>query len=150
MNGWHVVSKRRSQRRRSAVFLDEIAQWLVDHGVGVLGQNIFKSSSAVIPSGDGPYMTISETGGTAPVRVQNGVRLLQCPTAQILVVAKAHTASRDMSRAAYAALDGVFNTTVEGCFYTKITVRQEPTDMGLDELNRARVVFNIDAEKSPS
>ena len=132
------------------MFLDEIAQWLVDKGVGVLGQNIFKSSSAVIPSGNGPYMTISETGGTAPVRVQNGARLLQCPTAQILVVAKVHTESRNMSRNAYSALDGVFNTVVTGCFYTKITARQEPTDMGLDSLNRARVVFNIDAEKVPS
>lgn len=132
------------------MFLDEIANWLVAHGVGVLGQNIFKSSSAVIPTGEGPYMTIAETGGTAPIRVQNGVRLLQCPTAQILVVAKTHVASRDMSRAAYAVLDGVFNTVVDGCFYVKITSRQEPTDMGLDEMNRARVVFNIDAEKSPS
>jgi hypothetical protein len=132
------------------MFLDEIVQWLAGHGVGVVGENIFKSSSAVIPTGDGPYMMVAETGGTAPIRVQNSVRLLQCPTAQILVVAKAHAVSREMSRAAYAVLDGVFNTHVEGCFYTKITARQEPTDMGLDDLNRARVVFNIDAEKVPS
>jgi hypothetical protein len=132
------------------VFLDEICQWLVGHGVGVLGESIFKSSSAVIPAGDGPYMTVAETGGTAPLRTQEGARLLQRPGAQILVVAKAHAVSREMSRQAYAVLDGVFNTVVEGCFYVKITARQEPTDMGLDDLNRARVVFNIDAEKVPS
>ncbi len=132
------------------MFLDEIGAWLVQHGVGVLGQNIFKSSAAVIPAGDGPYMTISETGGISPVRVQNGVRLLQRPTAQILVVAKGNPVARDMSRAAYQALDGVFNTVVDGCFYQKITARQEPSDMGLDEAGRSRVVFNIDAEKVPS
>jgi len=55
-----------------------------------------------------------------------------------------------MSKAAYTALDGTYNTVLSGVFYQSITVRQEPTDIGLDELGRVMIVFNIDAEKQPS
>jgi len=47
-------------------------------------------------------------------------------------------------------LDGLFNTILSGTYYQSVTARQEPTDIGLDDLQRPRIVFNIDAEKSPS
>lgn len=133
------------------MFLDEIAARLVAQGVGTVGSNIFLGSKAAIPVGDGPYLSLIETGGSGPTRVQNtpGAKT-QRPTAQIVARAKSYLVARTMAKAAYLALDGVFNTTLSGIFYQKITARQEPTDIGLDAQGRPMIVFNIDAEKAPS
>ena len=131
--------------------LDDIAAQLVASSVGVLGTNIFLSSASVIPTGPGPYLTVSETGGLAPTRVANyRAPNTQRPTAQILVRSLGEQPARTMIKNAYFALDGIFNTTVNGVFYLSMTARQEPTDMGLDGSGRFQIVFNIDAEKSPS
>jgi hypothetical protein len=139
-------------------FLDEIAAKLVSDGVGVLGTSIFFSSKAVIPSGNGPYMTITETGGSAVggfrgegSRTQNkeGISTAH-PTAQILCRASSYQAARAMAKAAHTSLDGTWNETLSGTFYLSVTARQEPTDAGLDSAGRAMVVFNLDSEKEPS
>lgn len=140
------------------MFLDEIAAKLVAAHVGVIGTNIFLSSSAKIPAGDGPYLTLIETGGSAPGgykerlgRVHNKAAAeTQSPTAQIAVRAKSYVVARTMAKAAYFALDGTWNQTLSGVFYLSITARQEPTDIGLDDAGRVMIVFNIDAEKEPS
>jgi len=133
------------------MFLDEIAAKLVSDGVGVLGTSIFKSSAAIIPTGNGPYLTVSETGGMAPSRKQNQTTAAtQRPTAQILVRAATYASARAMSKAAYNSLDGVTNTVLSGVFYLSIRARQEPTDMGADGSGRFQLVFNIEAEKAPS
>jgi hypothetical protein len=132
-------------------FLEEVAGRLVSQSVGTLGSNIFLGSKAVIPPGDGPYLVLIETGGSAPTRVQNKASAnTQRPTAQISVRAKTTPVARAMAKAAYDALDGVFNTTLSSTFYQSITARQEPTDMGLDAVARPVIVFNIEAEKNPS
>lgn len=149
-------------------FIDDVAARLVAKGVGQLGINIFVSSAAVIPSagsfpsfdvtkGMGPYLSVHETGGFAPTRVQNAVLPnTQRPTAAVLVragrianVQEAYPAARAMALAAYQALDGIFNTTLGTTFYLSMMAQQEPTDMGLDATGvRVQVVFNIQAEKS--
>jgi len=133
------------------MFLDEIAARLVSQGVGVLGSNIILGSKGVIPAGDGPFISLTETGGSAPTRVHNqSVPNTQRPTAQITVRATSYFVARTKAKAAYLALDGVFNTTLSGVVYYSITARQEPTDIGLDVLGRPMIVFNIDAEKAAS
>lgn len=140
-------------------FLDDLAQRLQDAGIGTLGTSIFESSAAVIPTGMGPYITVSETGGMAPTRIQNKLgSATQRPMAQILVragriagVQEAWPAARAKAWAAYQALDGLFNVTLSGTAYLRVVARQEPTDMGLDAIgNRVQVVFNVEAEKAPS
>lgn len=132
-------------------FLDEIAAKLVTASVGTIGSNIFLGSKAIIPVGNGPYLSLVETGGSAPTRIQNvAAAHTQRPTAQVSVRAKSYQAARTMLQAAYAALDGTFNTTLSGTFYQSITARQEPTDVGLDDAGRAMIVFNIEVEKQPS
>lgn len=139
------------------MFLDDIASVLVSAGVGTLGVDIFKSSSAKIPPGEGPYITLTETGGVAiggfrgeGGRVHNKTSPATVrPGAQILVRAKSYTAARSKIAAAHIALDGVWNTQINGKTYLSITARQEPTDAGVDEAGRAVVVFNIDCEKEP-
>jgi len=133
-------------------FLDEIAAKLVAAGVGALSSNIFLGSGAIIPPGGGPYLTVVETGGMAPLRVHNvpGPHV-QRPTAQVMARGASYSATRAMVKAAYDALDGTWNATLSGTFYQKIAARQEPTDIGLEEGTARRMIaFNIEAEKSPS
>jgi hypothetical protein len=133
------------------MFLDEIAARLVSQGVGVLGSNIILGSRGKIPDGDGPYLSLTETGGSGPTRIQNQAGAnTQRPTAQVAVRAKSYVVARTMAKAAYLALDGVFNTTLSGVLYHSITARQEPTDVGLDAKERPLITFIIDAEKAPS
>lgn len=132
-------------------FLDEIKDRLVAQGVGVFGSNIFLGSKAAIPPGPGPYLTLIETGGMAPTRVQNKASAnTQRPMAQVAVRGINYVTTRSMLKAAYDALDGIFNTTLSGTFYHKVTARQEPTDIGQDADGRPTIVFNIEAEKIPS
>lgn len=141
------------------MFLDEIAAHLEANGVGTVGSDIFKGSRAKIPSKDtttglvapGPYLSLTETGGSGPGRIHNVTTAHpQRPTAQIAVRATKYNLARAMANAAYLALDGVFNTTLSGTFYQSIVARQEPTDIGLDTLERVLITFNIDVEKQPS
>jgi|SRR5580765_2688397 len=131
--------------------LEEVAARLVAQGVGTLSSNIFYGSNAVIPTGDGPYLTLTETGGMAPMRIQNKASgNIQQPTFQVAVRARTYPVARAMCKAAYDALDGVFNLTLSGTFYQKITARQEPTDIGLDGVKRPTVVVNFEVMKNPS
>jgi hypothetical protein len=132
-------------------FLDELADRLVAAGVGTRSANIFLGANALIPQGDGPFLTVIETGGMAPTRIQNKASVhTQQPTAQIAVRAARYNVARTMSKAAYDALDGVFNTTLSGTFYQRMVARQEPTDIGLDSVGRPVIVFNVEAQKEPS
>lgn len=133
------------------MFLDELKDYLVAQGVGTFGSNLFLGSGALIPQGDGPYISITETGGTGPTRIHNqSAANTQRPTAQICVRAKSYAVARAKAKVVYLALDGVFNTVVGGVLYHSIMARQEPTDIGLDALERRMIVFNVDAEKVPS
>lgn len=101
-------------KQPSATFLLELVKLLVSNGVGVYGTNIFISSKAVIPPGDGPYLQINATGGAVGIRTQNDVSgpSYERPSAQITVRAASAAAAEAMCRAAYAVLVGVRNQTV--------------------------------------
>src|SRR5438105_2093445 len=81
-----------------------------------------RASGAVIPVGPGPYLSLIETGGSAPLRIHNvpGAHI-QRPTGQVMVRGSSYQTTRAMAKAAYDALDGTFNTTLSGTFYQKIT-----------------------------
>ena len=133
------------------MFLDEIAARLVAQSVGTIGTNIFLGSRAAIPSGEGPYLSLIETGGSAPLRIHNVTTgHPQRPTAQVAVRGKKYNLARTMANNAYLALDGIYNTVLSGTFYQKVIARQEPTDIGLDNLERVLITFNIEVEKQPS
>jgi hypothetical protein len=130
-------------------FLDELAGWLVGAGVGVLNHDIFVSSAAIVPPGDGPYLILVETGGSGSSKTQNNTAT-ENPTAQISCRAKKYAAARTMLNAAYEAFggaNGVYNVSLGGTFYLKVTARQNPTDVGLDGAGRAMVAYNVDAER---
>ena len=133
-------------------FPAEIATRLVAQGVGTLGTTIFIGSKANIPPGDGPFLSLIETGGTGPARTQNNTAT-QRPSMQIVVRGKSAVATRTMSRLAWHELgnvNGLWGIKLTDVMYVSITARQEPTDIGLDALGRIMFSFNIDAEKQPS
>lgn len=138
-------------------FLDELASRLVSQGVGVVGSTIIKGSKGAVPPPTAPGATdvaiisIYETGGTDPTRIQNKASAnTQRPTASVVTRAKSYLVARAKAKQAYDALDGVFNTTIDGTLYHKIVARQEPNDIGLDAELRPMIAFNVDAEKEPS
>lgn len=130
-------------------WMEDVASLLTTASVGVLNTNIFLSSQAGIPLGPGPYLSVHETAGFAPERLHtddDGVlnaAAYERPGAQILVRAKDHAEARAMSRAAYNALDGNYNLTINGTWYREIQALQRPFDIGPDDNKRIRMVFNI-------
>lgn len=133
-------------------FLDEIAAKLVAAGVGVQGTNIFLGSGAVIPTGAGPYLSITETGGAGAGLTHNGTPV-EMPTAQLVARAASYAIARAMLKAAYDALggaNGLRNVTLSGTFYQKVKPRQNITDIGLDDSARRMLSYNIEVEKAPS
>ena len=133
-------------------FLDEIKDRLVAQGVGTFGSDIFLGSKAVIPSGDGPFLSLTETGGSGATRTHNGSPVSR-PSAQILARAKSYVAARTKLKSAYDALGGakgLHNVTLSGTFYQSVVPRQEPTDIGLDDDDRPMIVFNIEVQKAVS
>lgn len=101
-------------KQPSTTFLMELVEVLVLAGVGVYGTNIFISSKAVIPPGNGPYLNIVATGGLTGIRTHNDVTgpAYERPSAQVTVRAQSAAAAEAMCRAAYAALVGVRNQNV--------------------------------------
>jgi hypothetical protein len=130
-------------------FHTDVAALLTAAGLGAVGSTITIGRNATIPTGDGPYFAIVETGGVAPTRVHNAGRATSRPMAQIVTRAKNTHVARSKAFEAFNALDGKFNVTVAGTFYLHLMARQEPTDMGPDDLGRAQYSFNIEAERQP-
>lgn len=131
------------------MFVEEIiAKWVAD---GIPTVTIFSSPSASIPSGDGPYSQINETGGMSPMNTQDvAPPAYQQPGAQCVAIAKTQAAAYARSIAMYNSLVVVRNMTLSGTWYMEIIPSQEPFSFPVDALGRARVIFNIRALKRPS
>jgi hypothetical protein len=129
-------------------------------GVGLQTVNMFGSSGKSLPAGAGPFLSVIETGGTAPDNTQNSVirPAYEQPGAQIVVRADTYPAAYAMARAAYNSLvktrnefigSGVISAT--GTWYRKIRpLQSEPYDLGLDGTGRPRSGFNVLCDKRPS
>jgi hypothetical protein len=97
----------------SQTFVEELAKVLATAGVGTYNVNIFGTSKAAIPTGDGPYLSIIPTGGPGPVRIHNQpAPAYPRPTAMIVVRGTVNSQARAMAFAAYDAIAKVVNQTV--------------------------------------
>lgn len=133
-------------------FVDEIAQRLVSEGVGPVGTTILAGTASVVPRGDGPFLSLVETGGTGSAKTHNDTAT-ERPTLQLKARATDQVVARALLKAAYTALggaNGLYNVTLSGTVYLRVVARQGPTDTGQDEAGRATFSFNIEAEKQPS
>jgi len=123
---------------------EAVAAYLESKSVGVQAQSIFIGLKVTLPSGDGPYLSILDTGGSAPQFTHNGVRPgIRNPTFQVVCRAKTYLAAMTMARNAYNALSEVRNTLLSGVYFLRIVPIQEPFDLGADETGRPKVAFNI-------
>lgn len=132
--------------------LDELKDRLVAQSVGVYGSTIMLGSGAVIPTGNGPYLSLTETGGAGALTTHNGTPV-ELVTVHVLVRAKSYSVARAMLKAAYDAFggaNGLHNVTLSGTFYQQLKARQNLSDIGLDEEKRRMLVFNVDGMKEPS
>ena len=110
-------------RTPSDTFLEELVKILTTAAppmpgparaaVGSYGVNIHTTSQHAVPSGDGPFLSIRETGGPRGIYDHNTVGpAFSRSTALITVRASTYAAARTMARAAYDALVAVTNTTI--------------------------------------
>lgn len=95
----------------------DLVNRLVSQSVGVFegsDRTIFKGLQAVLPNGDGPYLTVKSSGGAGPLQVQNrtGDQAYRRPTLQIVVCGKSVAATRAKAQAAYNALASVLNMSL--------------------------------------
>src|SRR5688500_11269425 len=97
----------------SATTEDEVKKLLVAAGVGVFGTNIFIGSTAVLPTGAGPYLLLLDTGGPSGIYQHNEAKpAYSRATFSLTVYAKSFVAARAMWQAAYDALSVVVNQAV--------------------------------------
>jgi hypothetical protein len=104
-----------AQRRPSApmAFVQELFKILTEAGVGIEGENMFATSKAVIPDGNGPFLSITLTPGLVPVGTHNGgTAAYRRPAAQIVARATSSTVASAMAYAAYEAFLAVRNRAV--------------------------------------
>jgi hypothetical protein len=92
---------------------EELVKVLIDAGLAVaVGTDVFVGPIAVVPlSGDGPFINVIDTGGTAPDETHNG-SIYERLSAQLVIRAKDYTVARTRALAVWRALDGIRNTTI--------------------------------------
>ena len=111
---------------------------------GTIGVDVFINATAKLPAGVGPYTALRDTGGAGNVRVHDHVtRPYRRPSCQLVVHATNGPTAKAKAEAAFVALCGVRNATVNGNFYLEIEPTQDPFDMGTDSIGRQRFAFNI-------
>jgi hypothetical protein len=118
-------------------------------GIGTPATDMFSSTAAVVPAGDGPYTVIKGTGGPAPQRTHNdahGQPAHPRPSAQVVVIAKSPSVAKAKAKAAFALCAAVSNQTINSSFYMGLSpVQSEPFDLQPDDVKRARFAFNVNA-----
>lgn len=106
-----------ADKEASDTFAEEIVTRLESRGVGVFGTNIFVGQRSEVPaSGCPPFLTLIETAGFRPDRIHNQIHPPAYVKPGMQVVARAkndYLAARAMARAAYDALQGVRNETLD-------------------------------------
>lgn len=104
-----VVFNLMATKTQSDTFLEELTKILVTAGMVV--NTIFQGAQALIPDGDGPYLSIVETGGPAALLIHNepGLPKYPRPTAQVVGRALDYVGARTYARTAYNALMVVRN-----------------------------------------
>lgn len=102
-----------AHKMTSATFEKELCKVIQSAGAGTWGTDLFDSSQAVIPDGDGPFTSVRSTGGAAGLQVQDEVLpKYHRATAQIAVQARTAEAAKARAFAAHNALAAVINTSI--------------------------------------
>ncbi len=95
----------------SSTFVQELMKRLQDQGVGTIGADILGSSRVSIPS-TGTVVVVTSTGGPGPIYTHNDGAAYRRPTAQVMVYADTFDDADAKAQAAFDALVGVTNLTL--------------------------------------
>jgi minor capsid protein len=114
---------------------------------------ILKGSKSVIPAGAGPFITLTETGGSDVEGTHNltTVPAYVKPTVQVVVRASSYDVAFARAQAIYNLIYPIRNRMVNGTWWREVRMLQsEPMDIGLDADNRPRLSFNFECTKRQS
>ena len=130
------------------MFVEDIGKLLVDNHFGTIGGpngNIFMSSKAKIPIGNGPYISLIDTGGLVALRTQNRKDrpAYDRPAAQIIVRATDYLVARQRANEVYKTVYAVRNEFINEIWYQEMLPLQLPFDGQTDDQNRIKMVFNV-------
>lgn len=92
-------------------FEEEMAKIISDAGLGTLNVDMFLGRKREVPTGDGPYVQVIDTGGAPPMETRNA-DMYERKTCQIVVRAKVTKDARTRANAVWRAIDPTRNTTV--------------------------------------
>jgi hypothetical protein len=133
------------------MWTDDITTLLEDANVATFGEDLFFSTK-VAPAflTSGAILVVVETPGRDPEYVHNQDKpRFVFPGAQVAAVAADYATARAKAQAAYDALVGNHNATINGTFYRGIKAIQDPFDGGLNARGQATCKFNIMGDKRP-
>lgn len=94
-------------------FEQEIVEALIDadeRRLATPAEDTFIGRSAAIPKGDGPYVSVIDTGGTSPGETHDGAKYERL-SFQIVVRGKNYQTTRDLALEIWRELDGKRNVT---------------------------------------
>lgn len=117
------------------MLLDEVADYLVAQGLGIVGTDIFKGMQ---PSEPDDCLTILEAGGGPPDLHWAG----DYPGFQILTRAVDYETARTQAEAAFGKLHGLSEAVLGARRYLLIRAVQSPAYIGRDENGRPEISTN--------
>ncbi|MCM8901325.1 minor capsid protein [Caldicoprobacter algeriensis] len=123
------------------VLLDDIALYLQQQGVGVIGTDIFKGQMPAAPDN---CIALFEYAGEPPDLHWPG----EYPSLQAMVRNKSYAAGREKIEQIKDALHGLSETVINGHRYLLIQARQSPFFLERDENARAIFVCNFRVMKA--
>lgn len=106
---WSINIRARA-RNPVADWPREVRRVLIDAALVTVGTDVFLSTKAVIPDGDGPYTTIIDTGGTEVEETMDG-QTVQRLGAQITVRANDYDVGNTQAQAVWQAIEDVSRNT---------------------------------------
>jgi hypothetical protein len=127
---------------------EDVASVLVAAGIGLqtaAPANLFISSRAKIPTGDGPFVSLIEYTGQSPLLTHNTLSepSYQRPGLQLLSRAKSEVAARSMLMAAYRVVFGIRNVTINNIWYLQFVPVGDVVDLDADDVGRIRLAVSF-------
>ncbi len=109
-----------------AYLIDDIAQYLVDSGIGTIGTDIFKS---YMPDAVDTGLAVLDTGGPQPDKELP----TKSPTFQIFIRGADYITGRALLDSVRTALHQVKNTTIGNTFFYYMLAQSEGGHIGRNE-----------------
>lgn len=119
------------------MLLDDIALYLQQQGIGVVGTDIFKGQ---LPASPDDCIALFEYAGEPQDLTDAN---LEYPGLQVLVRNKSYPAGRQKIEQVRNTLHGLTETTINNVRYLLIQARQSPEALPRDENGRAIFVVNF-------